>query len=577
MKSIKATSISLKDFFLAEDALLLKEYVSPRLLVPSFQRNYAWNKKHVNELIESINENEKDYFIGNILVQDMRNQDLIIDGQQRITTILLIIKALEPKLNASRKKLASKILFYNFEKNLLRVEFTRKNLLKSFKKIIIDNDFDESNFEDDNSKKFLKNFFNIKEVMSNIENANTFFDKVINLVFVVIRFDEGFNVNQLFEGLNSKGKPLSAVQLTKNALLGSINDDSYVDTVVEVWEKMESSYEKEKAAWFDKFLRHFGFYKYNYVSENGLFKKIKKDIETNDAIIFSKELSSDAELYIKIRTNTLFKKDISVKISDVDWNVISSIVKNFSYSELEQVYGVLFACFKYAKTNENYSKGVNSHLLVDVKKIWSFAILTKYLGTNPSKFETAFANFSGNLGSGNYKSSRKLFSSLNAIVINSSKEEFIENLNNRIKITGESENKVNSKNNRSYVSQLLFCYLTDGKEFLLENCTIEHIIPKGKTDGLVNWTIGKKFINDVSKRARFKLGNLTLLVSGDDLGNSSFNIKLPRYQSDKFKKNSDIAHYTDLFTSLNPAKAVDKRGYKMAEELYVILCEILKK
>lgn len=83
----------------------------------------------------------------------------------------------------------------------------------------------------------------------------------------------------------------------------------------------------------------------------------------------------------------------------------------------------------------------------------------------------------------------EFFTSLKKIISNSSKDKFILNFNNRIKITGEADKKVNSKNNRNYVSQLLLFYLEDGKKFTIEDLGIEHIIPKGKKNGLEKWII----------------------------------------------------------------------------------------
>lgn len=572
MNRIDACSISFNDLFLAEDNSLLEKYTSPRLIIPAFQRNYAWDRKHVKELIDSINDNNQNYYIGNILIQDSRKQDLIIDGQQRITTILLIIKILSnhASLSSENKQIASEIFFYR--KKILRVEFTRENLNKIFKAIILGDLVSiDINQLDDNAKKIIKNFYFIDKEILKISDINIFFKKVIDLIFVVIKFTEGFNVNQLFEGLNSKGKQLSTVQLTKNALLGSSISHDDATIVVKLWEEMESMYEKKKAIWFDKFLRHFSFFRYGLVTEKTVFKKLKQDIKKSNVTEFSFELKNDSDLYFKIRTNTLLKEDISSTMSDNDWNIVLSIIKNISYSGLEQVYAVIFACIKYAKNNHDYRKGANSRLTRDLKKVWSFATLAKYLVIKPSKFENSFASFSLNLGKNKYKSNEMVFKDLISTISGSSAQKFSDNINKRIKITGENTKNITSDTNRSYISQLLFCYLTGGRKFVSEDCTIEHIIPKGKESGLDNWKVGKKYISDVSNISRYKLGNLTLLSGGDELGNLSFNEKLTRYLEDDFKKNNELMSFQKLFNSNNPAVAVSKRGEKIAKELYDIL------
>jgi uncharacterized protein with ParB-like and HNH nuclease domain len=567
MKSIEAISISFKDFFLAEGDDKLKGHVSPRLLVPSFQRNYAWDKKHIKELIESINTNGKEYYIGNVLIQKIRTQDLIIDGQQRITTVMLIIKALEQRLSDFKKNLANKILFYNQEQEILRVEFTRKNLLKSFDKIVKHNDFDESSFEDDNSKRFLKNFNFIKKELLKIDDINEFFDKVVNLVFVVIKFDRGFDVNQLFEGLNSKGKILSPVQLTKNVLIGSAKGLDLEDDVVKIWEDMEKEFEKSKSIlWFDKFLRHRGFYKYGYVSNKNLFSKIKKEIGDASILAFSQEMKDDSLLYLKIRAGKLAKDDIAPDISQSDWIRLNHLIEHISKMELDQVYSALFSAIKYAKTYQKYRAGANSRFYRDVYRIWAFSIMTKYLDTKPSLFERNFADYSHRLYLNEYSKSQENFSAFKKIVSNSSKQRFVENLNLRIRITGEHEKNLSSKNDRNYVSLLILFYLSGGTDFIVRGQTIEHIVPKGD---LSKWEIGRRYLNDV-KKDRYKFGNLTLLEK-DTLGNESFVVKTKLYKKSKYQKNKRLHLDFQEFASKKPSDAINSRGLVMASTLYDIL------
>lgn len=82
-----------------------------------------------------------------------------------------------------------------------------------------------------------------------------FSKKIKNVLFVVIRFTEGYDINELFEGLNSKGKILSTVQLTKNALFGGKQDELNSESIIKIWEDIEKNFEKHNVIWFDKFLK----------------------------------------------------------------------------------------------------------------------------------------------------------------------------------------------------------------------------------------------------------------------------------------------------------------------------------
>ena len=65
-----------------------------KIVVPRYQRNYAWEKKNIKQLIDDLI-HENNYYIGNIIVNDLDNNELeLIDGQQRMITIFLIYIAL---------------------------------------------------------------------------------------------------------------------------------------------------------------------------------------------------------------------------------------------------------------------------------------------------------------------------------------------------------------------------------------------------------------------------------------------------------------------------------------------------
>lgn len=579
---IRASSISIFELLTGEG-----EFSSSKLLVPEFQRNYAWDPKHVKDLLDSINDYDGGYYIGNVIIQAGRgttSKDLIIDGQQRLTTIYLILKALgRLGLKRPNKNKLEDLLFFNKKKELLRINFTRTNLNNAFSSIIVDDDLSEENFSDENSKKFLKNYNYIKKELRNLDNINNFFSKVVSLSLVVIKFGEGYNVNQLFEGLNSKGKILSAIQLTKNALIGAVkNDETTRNAVINIWESLEKSFEESrKIVWFDKFLRHFGFERYGYVSCGNLFTKINNELRSDECNVlnFSKELKNNAELYLKIRTAKIVKDDISAKVAQKEWGPIEQIILNLSRADLDQVYSVLFSTISHAKTNADYvkPKGVaQSRFLHDLKRIWAFSILAKYLDVRPSLYETKFANFShSNL---NNQIRKGLFDFLIEIIKGQNRDKFARNINERIKITGDDNKKINSQNDRNFVLQLLVTYLEDGKRFAVEDLTIEHIIPIGKKDGLKKWkNISKKYINRIEHYDRYKFGNLTLLQK-DTAGNEVFDKKLEQYSKDYYKKKHRLLNkYRELFNSENPGDAVNKRGEEVACSLYDILVGILNK
>ncbi|WP_129582381.1 DUF262 domain-containing protein, partial [Rodentibacter caecimuris] len=74
-----------------------------KLSIPDYQRPYKWQTKHVQQLIEDLwfhykTKNEQEYRIGTVIIHKKDENKLdVVDGQQRITTLLIILRQLEPK------------------------------------------------------------------------------------------------------------------------------------------------------------------------------------------------------------------------------------------------------------------------------------------------------------------------------------------------------------------------------------------------------------------------------------------------------------------------------------------------
>jgi uncharacterized protein with ParB-like and HNH nuclease domain len=86
-----------------QKVIKLNELVKEKLIIPVYQRPYKWTKKNVIQLLEDIFEyvivKNKDYRIGNIILHRENATNNVVDGQQRLTTISLILKILENNFN----------------------------------------------------------------------------------------------------------------------------------------------------------------------------------------------------------------------------------------------------------------------------------------------------------------------------------------------------------------------------------------------------------------------------------------------------------------------------------------------
>jgi hypothetical protein len=174
-----------------------------------YQRPYKWTEKNVIQLLEDVFEyvivNNKDYRIGNIILHREEETNNVVDGQQRLTTISLLLR----------------ILNREFKGLLLNQEF--KNIIS--KNNIVYN------------YRIIDKWVNSKLVTD--ENKSDFKAKILEkcefVLFTVYQPDEAF---QLFDSQNSRGRPLEPFDLLKAFHLREMDGDSEEDRIrcVERWE-----------------------------------------------------------------------------------------------------------------------------------------------------------------------------------------------------------------------------------------------------------------------------------------------------------------------------------------------------
>lgn len=188
----------------------LTELSNEKLNIPIYQRPYKWTEKHVIQLLEDIFEyvvlKNKNYRIGNIILHSENATNNVVDGQQRLTTISLLLR----------------ILNENFNGLLLNEKFkhtiSKNNIVYNYHII---NNWIKTKFE------------------SNDEKKNEFKNKIMNkcefVLFTVYQQNQAF---QLFDSQNARGKPLEPYDLLKAFHLREMDFDSEEDRTkcVERWE-----------------------------------------------------------------------------------------------------------------------------------------------------------------------------------------------------------------------------------------------------------------------------------------------------------------------------------------------------
>ncbi|MFA4941324.1 MAG: DUF262 domain-containing HNH endonuclease family protein [Patescibacteria group bacterium] len=576
MSNRKAKNITYKDF-LTSDLLENEGISSLKLKIPEFQRNYVWKNDNIIEFFNSIEDNEPGYYSGSIVIvaneDGSSGRDKIVDGQQRLVTLSFISKAIYDSVsNDEMKEDIKKILFQGQN---LKIIFQREGLQSIYEKVIRGEVFDEKTLNK-SQKKLLTGFNIIKKEISEIDDLESFFNKLELLEFVVIKCPDDNDAYQLFEGLNSTGLSLSAIELTKNSILGFVKkeDQTKLVEINQKWEAMEKSFEMENPVFFSKFIRHHWFFEGGYVSNSRLFKEIKEKKIINMTTVgkYINELVEDSRVYLNFRLSNLNKRDFNEHMDDRVYQKIPIIINHFGLLKLDQIYSVLFALYKQGKFTERYF--LRDSYFNHIEGLWAFIFLVNHSKISPSSFERKFASLCKDIGELQYSEfkirMKDFFKDLHNIVLSVDKKDFSKKM---------SESLNNNESGSGLIRYLLREYLlsTGGGED--PDQTTEHIIPKSNFS---NWSN----INnpDAVKGFVEKLGNLTLLnkTLNESIEDKAFAYKNENgYAKSSFVLNNKLFDdWGDKFNSEDPKVAIVERGMKISEiiyDLYIGKIEALSK
>ena len=213
-KKISLKEISIKDLFFKENNIYE---------IPIYQRNYAWEKDEINVFIQDVydyfKKNNK-YYIGTLVSYNKGNNVYeIIDGQQRLTTIRLILDALEVKKDEYKSYLT------------YRARNKSDETLKSIP------DFNISNIDSGIRNGFKYAEASINEIVGNDEERLNFLEFFKSNVHIIhYQVPENIDLNHYFEIMNSRGEQLEQHEIVKARLMEVLQDEDDREIFNRIWE-----------------------------------------------------------------------------------------------------------------------------------------------------------------------------------------------------------------------------------------------------------------------------------------------------------------------------------------------------
>ena len=212
--------------------------VGVRYVIPRYQRAYAWEEKEIEQLIDDIcddNDPKRDYYIGSLIVARRKAGDgveyEVIDGQQRLTTIYLLLQCLldEGYFSRGEVSVGEALSFDCRSKSNCTLAYIRSDAQES-----------EGNEElldqsillavDIIKKKLAREFGD------RVEDQKKFVDRLKHVVLYRIEVPEHTDLNRYFEIMNTRGEQLEQHDILKARLMNYLDDACEREAFARIWE-----------------------------------------------------------------------------------------------------------------------------------------------------------------------------------------------------------------------------------------------------------------------------------------------------------------------------------------------------
>lgn len=283
---------------------------SKRFIIPVYQRNYDWKMEHCkqlyDDLVKIIRQNRKSHFFGSIVSVQSESgtmeEFLIIDGQQRLTTISLLLLAIYHLLSTGKMvsrdhqltdKILKKYLIDEYEPEEKRIKLKPiKNDQKAFGILF---DQDEEYIPDSNLTINYRYFYD--RIQHGELDIDELFDAICKLEIISISLNHEDNPQLIFESLNSTGLNLSEGDKIRNYILMGLPNDQQTKFYEKYWNRIESYTDYDVSSFVRDYLSIKQQSTPNMNSVYPTFKKYVEDAEVADIEPLLKDLLEYAKRY----------------------------------------------------------------------------------------------------------------------------------------------------------------------------------------------------------------------------------------------------------------------------------------
>ncbi|MDD7339729.1 MAG: DUF262 and DUF1524 domain-containing protein [Eubacteriales bacterium] len=488
-----------------------------QFLIPVYQRFYSWDieqcKRLWNDIVEMQKEKKLGHFVGsivNIAEQAMPTgvqKYMIIDGQQRMTTLTLLLLALRDY--AIKNPDDKTINALRIDNMLLKNEYEEgderyKLLLTETDRDILISLIEKKPIMEGTRSRLIENYeyFVGKIVDKEIQPAEVY-ESIGKLQIVNITLDRAVDDAQaIFESLNSTGKELSESDLIRNYVLMGLEPKEQSYVYEHLWRPMEQLfvYETQGAA-MDAFFRHYLTMKLSRIPKLGRVYEEFKLYHLNCEFKTIRELCQDLLEYAKYYTDIVF-----IRSSDTD---LKNLYEDIIDLKMEVSYPFLL------KIHRDCDEGlITLEELKEILKLCISYVLRRSICEIPTNsLNKTFATMKNYIRTDDYVNSVKAF-----FLMQDTYKEFPDD--DKFEIAFVSRDIYNMRN-RNYILSRLENF-ENKAPIIIENYTIEHIMPQNKNLSL-DWqaNLGDNW-REVQKKYLHTIGNLTLTAYNSEMSDRHF-------------------------------------------------------
>lgn len=488
-----------------------------QFLIPVYQRFYSWDidqcKRLWNDIVEMQRKGKVGHFIGsivNIAEQAMPTgvqKYMIIDGQQRMTTLTLLLLALRDYaiMNPSDTTINAR----RIDNMLLKNEYESgderyKLLLTETDRDILISLVEKKPIAEDTRSRLIENynFFAGKLADKEIQPAEVY-ESIGKLQIVNITLDRAVDDAQaIFESLNSTGKELSESDLIRNYVLMGLEPSEQTYVYEHLWRPMEQLFIYEtQGTVMDAFFRHYLTMKLSRIPKQGRVYEEFKLYHLNCEFGTIRELCQDLLEYAKYYTNIVFKRNIDTDLKKLYEDIID-LRMEVSYPFLLKIH---HDCVEGLITSDELKK---------ILKLCISYVLRRAICEIPTNsMNKTFATLKNYIRPDDYMNSVKAF-----FVMQDTYKEFPDN----DKFEGAFESRdIYNMRARNYILSRLENF-ENKAPIIIENYTIEHIMPQNKNLSS-EWQVdlGAEW-QEVQKKYLHTIGNLTLTAYNSEMSDRPF-------------------------------------------------------